>query len=196
MIRRPFFILVVMLCASQGKTEPFSYAISESQYLWSTYFEMQGIDRYIGRVVKNHYNVRTVYDLYDFKNAFEAQGVCQFLSLGALYPWAKDIDVYDERGVKIGFIDGQLLTTAAAKYGFYNNMDELVANAYLDAQSSGFTIMTPDERTIARYKRNFVQDDLDFWNIDIYDSDEVDLRLLKIFSGFAIDFQEFFKEDK
>ncbi len=176
--------------------QPFSYTISESQYLLSTYFEMQGKEGYCGRIVKDHFNIRTVYDLYDPRNRFEAQGVCQVLSLGALYPWAKDIDVYDRYGNKIGFIDGQLLTTAAAKYGIYNARDVLVANAYLDAQSSGFTIMTPDERTIARFKRNYIQDDLDFWNIDIYDTNAIDLRLLKVFSGFAIDFQEFFKEDR
>ncbi len=175
---------------------PVSYTISESQYLWSTYFEMHGTEGYSGRVVKNHYNIRTVYDLYDPMNRFEAQGVCQVLSLGALYPWAKDIDVYGAQGEQIGFIDGQLLTTAAAKYGFYNIWGTLVANAYLDAQSSGFTIMTPDERTIARFKRNYIQDDLDYWNVDIYDSNVVDLRILKVFSGFAIDFQEFFKEDR
>lgn len=191
---RSILSLCLFLCLAEAK--PLSYSISESQYLWSTYFEMQNKESYVGRVVKNHYNVRTVYDLYDSKNTFEAQGICQVLSLGSLYPWAKDIDVYDHQGRKIGFIDGQLLTTAAAKYGFYNACDVLVANAFLDAQSSGFTIMTPDERTIARLKRNYIQDDLDFWNVDIYDGDAIDVRLLKVFSGFAIDFQEFFKEDK
>jgi len=195
MIRIFLSLFATLLCAVQIQAQALSYTISESQYLWSTYFEMQGKDSYIGRVVKNHYNVRTVYDLYDSKNRFEAQGVCQVLSLGAVYPWAKDIDVYDQYGLKIGFIDGQLLTTAAAKYGFYDSRDVLVANAYLDVQSSGFTIMTPDERTIARFKRNYVQDDLDYWNIDVYDAEAIDMRLLKIFSGFAIDFQEFFKED-
>lgn len=190
-------ILVSLLAfASVVQAQPFSYTISESQYFWSTYFEMQGKERHYGRIVKNHYHLRTIYDLYDPMNAFEAQGICQLLSLGAVYPWAKDIDVYDNRGEKIGFIDGQFLTTAAAKYGFYDAFGALVANAYLDAQSSGFIIMAPDERTIARFKRNYIQDDLDFWNIDIYDSSAIDLRLLKIFSGFAIDFQEFFKEDR
>lgn len=193
MIRFIFLLLSFRCLVEAGSL---SYTISESQYLWSTYFEMQGKEGYFGRVVKNHYNIRTVYDLYDPMNHFEAQGVCQVLSLGALYPWAKDIDVYGAQGEQIGFIDGQLLTTAAAKYGIYNAWGTLVANAYLDAQSSGFTIMTPDERTIARFKRNYIQDDLDYWNIDIYDSNIVDLRILKVLAGFAIDFQEFFKEDR
>ena len=174
---------------------PYSYTITESPYLFSTYFEMQGKNRYEGRVIKNHFNLRTIYDLYDPEGHYEAQGICQLLSLGAVYPWAKDIDIYDDRGEKIGFIDGQLLTTTTAKYDLYNRFDQFVASAYLDRSCSGFTVMGEQEQTIAQLKRNFVQGDIDSWKVVIYDPKFLDQRILKIFSAFAIDFQEYFKED-
>ena len=187
---------LLLLISYQAWSQPYSYTITESPYLFSTYFEMQGKDLYEGRVVKNHINLRTVYNLFDHNGLNEAQGICQILSLGALYPWAKDIDVYDAKGEKIGFIDGQLLTTTTAKYNFYDECDQYVASAYLDASSSGFIIMGENERTIARLKRNFILDDIDSWEVDHYDQDILDPRILKIFSAFSIDFQEYFKEDK
>lgn len=174
---------------------PYSYTITESPYYFSTYFEMRGKNRYEGRVIKEHLNFRTTYDLYDPDGRYEGQGVCQILSLGAIYPWAKDIDIYDERGARIGFIDGQFLTLTTAKYNLYHEYDGLVATAYLDRSSSGFTVMDAQERTIAFLKRNFVQGDIDSWQVVQYDPGGLDQRILKIFSAFAIDFQEYFKEN-
>lgn len=188
--------ILLLIFSWQAWSQPYSFTITESPYLFSTYFEMRGKDRDEGRVVKNHLNLRTVYNLYSPSGLIEAQGICQILSLGAIYPWAKDIDVYDRKGEKIGFIDGQLLTTTTAKYNFYDQGDRYVASAYLDSSSSGFSVIGENERTIARLKRNFIQDDIDSWEVVHYDQDALDPRILKIFSAFSIDFQEYFKEDK
>ncbi len=191
------FSLCLLLFSSCHSLEsrPISYTITSSPYLVSTYFEMYGDNYYEGRVVKNHINVRTVYELYDPKGHYKAQGVCQIFSLGFFYAWAKDIDIYDAQGERIGFIDGQLLTTTAAKYSFYNQNDKHLADAYLDCKCSGFTIMTPDGRTIAKLKRDYIQDDVDPWKVVIYEKNLIDERIFRIFSAFAIDFQEHFKED-
>jgi hypothetical protein len=190
-----YFSLLLLSCFQQLEAHPLSYTITASPYLVSTYFEMYGDNRYEGRVIKNHINVRTAYDLYDPMGNYQAQGICQVLSLGFFYAWAKDIDIYDAQGERIGLIEGQLLTTTSAKYSFYNQDDELLADAYLDCKSSGFTVMTPDGRTIAKLKRQFIQDDIDPWEVVIYETHLLDKRIFRIFSAFAIDFQEHFKED-
>lgn len=173
-----------------------SYTITENSYLLSTYFEMKGNDRYMGRVVKESLSIRTIYDLYDPLGNREAQGICHLFSLGTVYPWAREITVYDTGGKQVGFIQGKLLTTTTARFDFYNDENRLVGHGYLDWNASAFTIMTENERTIARLKRNFIVDDVDSWKVDQYNDQELDPRILKVFSAFAIDSQEFFNEDR
>ncbi len=180
-----------------GFAEPITYTIVEHPYRFSTYFEMQGKNGFEGRAIKNTLAVRTAYDLYDAAGAYQAQGVIQALSLGSLFAWGKDIDIYDPMGKQIGFIDGQALTTASAKYTFYNNKNIAVATAYLDYSCSGFVVMAhPGERTIAHLRRIFVDNVVDHWDVTLYEPQAIDMRMLKVFSAFAIDFQEYFKEDK
>lgn len=74
--------------------EALSYTITEKAYRFSTEFEMQSKDRYLGTLVKkNFFQLRTSYELYDPIGNYEAQGICRILSLGAVYVWAKEIDV-------------------------------------------------------------------------------------------------------
>jgi hypothetical protein len=177
--------------------EPYKYQIMEHPYTFSTYFEMQGKNGFEGRSIKNKATLRTTYDLYDKDGSYQAQGIVQLLSLGSLNAWGKDMDIYDNNGKKIGFIDGVLLTTASAKYNFYNEHNEWVASAYLDSACSGFILTAAKgERTIGHMKRNFIENTVDNWDITIFEQGVVDMRLLKLFSTFAIDYQEYFKEDK
>lgn len=157
---------------------------------------MQGKSGFIGRGIKKSLTVRTTYDLYDANGEHEAQGIVQAVSLGALFATCKDIDIYDPTGERLGFIDGEVLTTASAKYTFYNQENEPVATAYLDYSCSGFILMEyKTERTIGHLRRNFVENVTDNWDIKLYEPNVIDMRVLKIFSIFAIDFQEYFKED-
>jgi len=189
-----FYFLAAVFC-TQAFADPYSYTVTEHPYRFSTYFEMQGKNGFEGRAIKSALTARTTYDLYDAAGVYEAQGIVQALSLGSLFAWGKDIDVYDAKGIQIGFIDGQALTTASAKYSFYDGSNKLLAIAYLDYQCSGFVVMA-GERTIAHLRRNFVEHVTDHWDIKLYDPSAIDLRLLKVFSAFAIDYQEYFKEDK
>lgn len=194
-----FYYLLIFLSFSalSGFAEPYSYSILEHPYRFSTYFEMRSQNGFEGRAIKSNLVLRTSYDLYDSVGNLEARGIFQTLSLGSLFAWGKDIDVYDTLDHRIGLIDGEVLTTANAKYTFYDGNNQRVAIAYLDRACSGFVILSAQgERTIAHLKRNFVADTLDHWDIVLYEPQALDLRLLKIFSTFAIDYQEYFKEDR
>lgn len=175
---------------------PLSYSVVEHPYRFSTYFEMQGKNGFEGRAIKNSFALRTVYDLYDSAGNYQAQGIIQSLSLGSVFAWGKDIDIYDDLGKPIGFIDGEVLTTASAKYTIYNEKKEWVATAYLDYSCNGFVVMAAKgERTIANLRRNFVSNVTDHWDVVLFEPEAIDLRILKVFSSFAIDYQEYFKED-
>lgn len=189
--------LIFSLIGICAFADPFTYTITEHPYRFSTYFDMHNAKGYVGRAIKNSLSTRTTYDLYDALGNFEGKAIVQACSLGALFVWAKDIDVYNDRGEKIGFIDGEALTTASAKYGLYNQKNERIATAYLDYSCSGFIVMAEKGgRTLGLLRRNFVLDVTDFWDVTIYEPEAIDLRIVKAFAAFAIDYQEYFKEDR
>lgn len=179
---------VFFCCQMQGKSV--KYTVSEHPYTFSTYYEMHGEEGYVGRVIKKALSVRTCYALYNAEGYYEAEGVCS-IGLGSLYPWAREINLYDAQGAPIGFIDGKFLTAAAAKYLIYNKEGNLVACAYLDRKIAGFNVVDSSEveRPLAFLKRRFSEGD---WNVVVYSPEALDLRLVKIFSAFAVDYQEYF----
>lgn len=172
-----------------------NYSIIKNPYRLTTYFEMHGKAGSEGKAIKKSLTVRTTYDLYDAKGEYVGQGICRALSLGVLYTWAKVIDIYDAKDKKIGLIDGQTLTTAKGKYNIYTKEHELVASAYLDYASSSFSLLDPNNtaKTLGLIKRNFNSKGSDSWDVSFYDSSAFDVRILKIFSAFVIDHQEYFK---
>lgn len=172
--------------AGEGK---YSYMVLKNPYRFSTYFEMMGEHGYEGRVVSNFFHARTTYDLYNAAGVYEGQGICRALSLGVLCSWARDIDIYDATGVCIGLIQGQVLTTAAAKFNFYDAYGQLVCSAYQNYNQSSFNMLdaSPMERMMGVVKRNAIADE---WDVTLYQSDIVDHRCLKIFSAFVSDYQD------
>jgi hypothetical protein len=196
-VKHTLFTALFTLFSFGAFAEPFSYSIVEHPYRFSIYFEMQGKNGFEGRAIKNTLALRTAYDVYDKEGNYQARGIVQSLSLGSLFAWGKDIDVYDFADKKIGFIDGETLTTASAKYTLYDEHNVWIATAYLDYGCSGFVVMSAKgNRTIANLRRVFVQNVVDHWDVVLYEPDAIDIRLLKVFSAFAIDYQEYFKEDK
>lgn len=192
-------LICTVLCFKAASAEgAINYTITEKDYRFSTYFEMQSKDSYVGTLIKKKFEVRTSYQLYDPIGNYEGVGTCRALSLGAVFAWAKEIDVYDADDNKIGMIDGQAFTAANAKYSLYDAADNLIGIAYLDFGSSSFVIVDPSntKQVLGQLKRNFVQNTVDYWDVVLYNTAAIDPRILKVFSAFAIDYQEYFKEDK
>ena len=181
------------VCTEEG----FTFDVRQRDYLLSTVFEFNGKEQFLGSIVKEPFHLRTQYDLYSETGVFQGMGICRILTLGAIYAWGTEIDVYDERGGKVGVIDGQAVTGAAAKFSIYDGKGAHVGIAYLDLNAGAFTLVDPanEKRPLASYRRNFVKDIVDHWDVKVYDACAIDLRLIKIFAGFAIDTQEYFKKD-
>ncbi|MBM3191893.1 MAG: hypothetical protein FJZ63_04500 [Chlamydiae bacterium] len=197
MLRNLGVALLLLGFCERMWAEVLRYTIAKQEYLFSKAFNMHSEKGPIGLLTETKLSLRTHYDLYNAKGIYEARGICRILSLGSLYAWAKELDIYDAVGNKIGMVDGQAFSTAKAKYSLYDAMDYLLGIAYLDKDSSGFSIMHPldDKVVLAFLKRNFVENALDDWEVALYDDKAIDPRILKIFSAFTLDFQGDFKED-
>lgn len=194
MLKRCLLFIVSLCCVGAYASDALSYTVIKNEYTFSAYFEMVGSEHYEGRVISNCFNVRTTYNLYDAKGNFEAQGICRAVSLGSAYDWGKEIDVYDVDGNSIGLIEGSVLTTAKAKFNFYDASKKLIGSAYQDNNGSGFTILSPDynEVTLALLKPCSTNKACDDWDVILYDEDSFDSQLFKIFSAFLVDYQDSF----
>lgn len=186
-----FKLLLFLLLTSVafGATQsPFSYSVIKNPYRFSTYFELMGKEGYEGRVVSNFFHVRTTYDLYNAEGMYEGQGICRALSLGVLFSWARDLDLYDARGIYIGMIQGKVMTTTSAKFNLYDAAGQLIGSAYQNRNQSSFNLLDPSpmERMLGVIKRNATADE---WEVTLYDSTAIDHRQLKILSAFIADHQ-------
>jgi hypothetical protein len=183
--------------------EPLQYEIHLKQYRFSTYYQLMSQNKPVGKIVtpKRPWNLRTNYDLYTQEGVKEANGKFAFFNPAA---WSSiwgvsgaDLYIVDGEGNDVGYIDGEFLTLEKAKYSFYNAKNEIVANAYLDGNRTGYTIVHPEYDTvpIALLKRHYVQGTIDYWSVSVYNTEAVDLRMIKIFSAFAVHTQDSVNKD-
>jgi hypothetical protein len=199
-IMKKFLITCVLffsvLNAGSHEEHPHHYKVQQKDYRFSRYFDMISEEGHQATVVKSSFHVRTNYDLYT-KGGYQAKGICRFFCLGSLYSWGTEIDVYDAEDQWIGLIDGQVMTSAAARFSLYDQHGDLRAIAYLDEDCQGFNLSLPeqDTHTIARLERIYTQDKVDDWEVRVYEAEHVDKRILEIFSAFAVDTQASYKLD-
>ena len=191
-MRLRVYFLLVLLCSTAAifGSGTKRFTVIKNPYLLSTYFEMIGKKDYEGRAIKETLKIHTEYDLYDAYGDYEGQGVCRIMSLGFLFACAREIDVYDACQAKIGMIDGKVFTTARERYDIYDAQDRLIGIAYNNRDASSFSIVDPtrNERLIGNIKRKI----LDEWQVTLYDCETIDMRILKIFAAFIVDYQEHF----
>ena len=181
---------------------PYEFVVKKSvskfseKYIFSAPTEKTGQTyptTYPGVVKKSSFRVRTSYDLSN-QNGWQATGITRLLSFGALYSWATDIDIYDTRNVKIGFIDGVVATLESAKYSLYSydeagNAKE-VAVVLANSDFSHFSISTPGNYLpIGDLNRNLGQDT---WTVTVATPGVVDDRIIRIFAGFVMNYQDKF----
>lgn len=194
------------LCAADSAApKAIKFTIHEKEYRFSNHFELSEDEAPMGVVAKKRFaymHVTDHYEVYDSSGKWEATGRKRaFLSLGALFSWATEIDVKDSAGKKIGMIDGQVFTTTSARFSIYNYDDKgrwtLVGIAFMDNEKKSFSIVDPtnDKRIISVLRRIFVPNLHDHWECKIFYPDAIDLRIMKVFAAFAVDHQEFFRVD-
>ncbi|EHL29282.1 hypothetical protein [Legionella drancourtii] len=112
-----------------------------------------------------------------------------------MYHWAKEIDIYDTRGVRIGFIDGNLATTESAKFTIYEYDDAgkatAIGVAYANPSFDRFVILASSNNLhfIADLDRNVSNKT---WSVSVHYPETIDDRIIRIFAGFVIDHEDKF----
>lgn len=175
---------------------PYTFTIIKDVYRFYELYQISAPqnDIYPGTIKKSAFHIRTNYDLSD-KDGWQATGITRLVSMGSLYAWATDIDIYDTRGVQIAFIDGSFATLEAAKFNLYE-YDEAgaateVGIAYANADFSRFVIFPSSgaPNPIAEMNRNIREKT---WDVTVHYPELIDDRLIRIFAGFVIDYQDKF----
>ncbi|NGX48616.1 MAG: hypothetical protein K940chlam5_00204 [Candidatus Anoxychlamydiales bacterium] len=176
--------------------EKYHFTIQQKNYSFSSFFEIDSEDTYRGNVKKSQFRLRDHYDLSD-KDGWCATGIKRMFSLGSLYDWAAEIDVFGVNDEFLGAIEGKVLTTAKARFLLFDKNREVVGIAFIDLDGKGVTITDPKNETyaLARLTRNFVLDIQDDWSIIVYEPENLDDRLIRIFAAFCIDSQDSFHKD-
>ena len=128
-------------------------------------------------------------------DGWQATGITRLLSIGSFnQPTAIDIDIYDTRGVAIGTIYGNILTVESAKYSIYSydeaGRSELLAYAVANADFTHFAIHTAkNSLAIAEMTRNR---EANTWSMVVVTPNKIDDRIIRIFAGFVVDYQDKF----
>jgi hypothetical protein len=182
--------------AGVHEDHPYDFVIAKDVYKFSEVYQIKSPlkETYPGAVKKSSFRIRTNYDLSN-KNGWQATGITRVLSLGSIYPWATDIDIYDTRGVQIGLIDGNMATMESAKFNIYDYDEEGNATeiglAYANPDFSRFVILatTDDPNPIAELNRNFNDKN---WSVSVHSPEKIDDRTIRIFAAFVVDFQDKF----
>lgn len=133
------------------------------------------------------------YDLFDANDQFQARGITRFFSLGFIYSWGMEIDVYDDT-TYLGLIEGKVITKARAKFNIYSGSNRHIASAYLNTETAEFIICSgADESQVIAELQGKAFGDVSSWEMKFKDTDiEIDERLLKIFAAFVADYHSHF----
>ena len=175
---------------------PYDLVVSKDIYKFSEVYQIKSPlkETYPGSIKKSAFRIRTNYDLSD-KDGWQATGITRVVSMGSAYPWATDIDIYDTRGVQIGMIDGDMATLEAAKFNLYE-YDEAgkanyVGSAYANRQFNRFVILESSDNPhpIAELSRN---ESDKTWGVSVHYPEKIDDRIIRVFAGFVIDFEDKF----
>lgn len=191
-----FTILSSVALASVHEEHPYTFTMSRHVYKTSEQFQIKSTqqDTYPGTVKKSAFRIRDNYDLSN-KDGWQATGITRILSPGILYHWAKDIDIYDTRGVKIGVVGGKFATLEAAKFSIYEYDEEgnykEIAAAYATPDFQRFAILeTPDNpHALAEINRNVNEKT---WTVSVHYPEKLDDRIVRIFAAFIMDHEDKF----
>jgi hypothetical protein len=198
-----FFISSSVFAAGSGVFEdhPYEFLIKKTISQFSESYTISPLPQgesvygptYTGVVKKSAFRIRTNYDLSD-QNGWQATGITRILSMGMMYSWATDIDIYDTRNVKIGFIDGSIATVESARYDLYSYDEEgqaiQVGVALANVDFTNFSISTPGNYLpIGELNRDLKNN---FWTVTITEPGVIDDRIIRIFAGFVVNYQDKF----
>jgi uncharacterized protein YxjI len=183
--------------ADESHNQSLSAVMHERLFTLSTYYDIDSDKGPLGNVIKTKLSFRTTYQYYDQNGQYLSCAYQRIFSLGSFYTWACVMDIYDGQGNTLGLIEGSILTLLPSKFSFYDATNNVVGVAYMDKDCMGFSVFDPtnETRTIANFRRVFVEGITDYWTMTFNDLSAIDSRILFSFAAFALDKQADFRED-
>lgn len=180
--------------ADVASDSSWSVTKDSSPCAYTAVFDIAKADQSSYKVVRSGlFTPRYYYDLYDTNGTFLVRGITRAFSLGMVFAWGMEIDLYDNNEW-IGMIEGRMWTKSRAKFSFYDAMSQLTASAHLNDESSNFLIVSEqDQAQILAELKGKSYGDASMWEMKfLKPSATVDERALQIFASFVADFQNNF----
>lgn len=178
----------------EHKEHPNHYYLTLSEHHFYTEFNIQDEKKSWGTVTKSFFHIGAHYDSYDRFGLYEGRGTCQFFSLGTLYTWATEIDLYDDNGDYVGLIHGEVSSAKSGKFRFFNEKGDEFAVGHLDENKTTFSLWDANDSSIllATLILNRGEESIKNWEIMIYRPDQISHHMVKIFAAFVCDHQDKF----
>ena len=177
--------------------KPYQFDITKDVHSTATIYRINSKLRetYPGSVKKSAFRIRTNYDLSN-EHGWQATGITRIMSLGSLFSWAKDIDIYDTRRVQIGMIDGELATLESAKFSIYEYDEKGGANrvaiAYANSNFQRFIVLAENSNINPIPIAELSRTESNNWHVSVNYPEKIDDRIIRIFAGFVVDYQDKF----
>ncbi len=193
------FLVIFLLCLSTVYSDvldekTWNVTKDTSPLSYTAEFEIKNGEASLGKVVRTGlFTPRYYYDLYDVNDSLQVRGITRAFSLGFLFAWGTEIDLYDADRL-VGMIQGEVWTSSRAKFAFYDANAVLTAHAYLDDESCDFLIVSAQNKgkVLAKLKGK-AYGDASTWEMKLLTYPlNMDERALQIFAGFVADFQKNF----
>lgn len=186
------------LCnALEGPRETWTVVKNAPLFTTSAEFNFKTGNEITGKVVRTGLLCpRYYYDFFDAQGQFQMRGVTRAFSLGFLFAWGMEIDLYDAAEVYAGSIRGEMMTKSRAKFTFYGPAGETRSIAYLNAKKPNLLVVNPvDESQVIAELTGKTYGDVSTWTVEVkYEPSAVDDGLMKIFSAFVADYDSSFSE--
>jgi len=188
-----FALSVFCTALSSAEVDPWKTTKNVFPFSYTAEFPIKQKGALIGTVIRTGLlTPRYYYDLYDANQTLQVRGVTRALSLGMFFPFAIEIDLY-EKGNVIGAIQGGWITTARAKFFFYDLNGILVATGYLNDESANFLILSSKDNDLLAELNGKTYGDSCLWEMKFEKPIEgIDPRILQVFVGFVCDYQQSF----
>ena len=183
-----FLFTILFLGAMAPSFAEYSYIIQPRSYFLETHYDLYSGDTYLNAVEQHSLQLHRIYSLCTEQGEI-ASGTARLLSLGALFHSMKEIDVVDNRGYNVGFIQGHWWTTASGKFALYDDSRYHVATAFVDRSGSSVSIVDGQNNRspIAIFRRSYVPGGDYYWEIKVVKEGVIDPRMLYVFSAFITD---------
>ena len=193
-----FFALLTLLTALYSDEHPsagWSVSKQAAPLSYSVEFFIKQEENTLSRVVRSGlFTPRYYYDVYNSNDNFVMRGITRAFSLGLLFNWGIEMDLYDASEQHVGMICGEFWSSSRAKFAFYDLNGRIIAHAYLNDESCNFMLVSNEneKKPLAEFKGK-VYGDASMWEMKPKSAPiHVEESALYIFAAFISDFQRSF----